>query len=231
MRPLPLTSCAEIFQQLVPVQNRPLDTLSGENWPKACSVVVAPAVVFGLGDGGDDLFVDFGGFGDGLPDSGRVRFVLGGDFDGAGAGEAFADGVGEAGAGDLAQGAVEDVHVEDAGKADDAEVGEDVDAAGPLEQGPHDAAGGEEDGGFGVGEAGGGAVVEQLGGDGDDRGGGGEAQGAEDDVPEGGFEHKEDEFAVAEDVAGDEGGETGAGRAGGGCGDGGGCAFGGVVGG
>src|SRR5207302_1493002 len=73
-------------------------------------------------------------------------FVAGGDdFDRADVEDAFeATGIDDSRAGDFAKRTVEDVDVEHAGKADDSQIGQDVEATHPLQHGPHDAAGDQD---------------------------------------------------------------------------------------
>ena len=87
--------------------------------------------------------MDFEGFGDGLPDGPGPLVGFGDDFDGGDAAEFFVEAGDEAGASDFAEGDVVDLGGEDAGDFDDAEIGEQVELAGPGHDGGTGAEGDE----------------------------------------------------------------------------------------
>ena len=87
----------------------------------------------------------FSGVGDGLPDGPGPLVGFGDDFDGSDAADAFVVAGHEAGAGDLAEGDVVDLGAEDAGDADDAEIGEKIELSGPTHDRPAGADGNEHE--------------------------------------------------------------------------------------
>lgn len=176
---------------------------AAENRGRSCAT--RPRL-FCAGDRRLEPFVNLLRSGDRLPDGRRHGFVAGDDFDGADGDELFGGRGNDAGANDFAQGTIEKIDGEYAGDAEDALVGEDVNAAHPLQHGPHEPADDDEKGGLEE-EMIVHAAVGQGQGRGDDGGGNREGQGIEDDEPERGLEDHQDQFAVAEDVRAEQGAE------------------------
>ncbi len=167
----------------------------------------------GASDSGEDLLVNLPRTGNHLPYPKGKLLIHGHDHDRADAHQSLLDGGIEQRAGDFPQRAIEDLHVEDAGKPDNSHVGQDIEPAHPLERGPHEPASDHENTRFHRTVR---RVVDFLGEDDrqdhEDDHNGQRPEAGEQDEPARGTEQKLDDLAIAQDVPHEQRGGCGNGR-------------------